>query len=287
MVNFVVEVREVGSCGFKPRDFREGFAYAEVGLVGRGAQAVDDEDFEPFKLRPRGGGDMAAVGYVGRGAEPVAENVELSVFEGDCRTGEASRAEGAGLYGGEGEPGNSSAFLQGDFKYVGKTLFNFRESFFGSVYAYGRLSSKAPEVVYAVEVVCVGVGVEDGAEAGEPRREGLEAEFGGGVYEDFAVYALDGVFDKEGGAGSLVFGVSGGADGAAAAYDGNSVGGSGAQKREFHLRGPLYVRARPAKNRGGMSGRHSVEAAGDFKGVVSYVFYVAENIYIEDFRFHA
>ena len=73
-------------------------------------------------------------------------------------------------------------------------------------------------VVEAQDVVGVGVGVEDGVDAGDAGAQGLGAEIGRGVDEDI----LAGVLHQHGGAEAVIARIGGGAGGAAAADGGDS-----------------------------------------------------------------
>jgi hypothetical protein len=183
---FVGEMREDGFPGGYAADFFDSLAYAEVGGVGREAQGADDEDVQVFEQGAGGFGYAAAIRQVGHASDSVAVNVQFAVLDRDGGDGNAVDGKISRFNGVQVKMGYAASDLFERFEDIRKAPPDFIEALRRSVNGDGFFVTEGAKVVDAVQVVGVGVGVENGVNGTDAFAKRLDPQFGGGVDEDGA-----------------------------------------------------------------------------------------------------
>ena len=228
-------VAEMGEPSFLGLDFfgeGEGFGEAHVGGVRLVAQGIDDQMADAVDLFNGEVWDDFAVAEVSDEGlmilgEKVTEDVGAAVFDGERGDGGGADLEGTGddFWGGSDVTWPAIFAIEGEFENALEIGHGFWGGVDGEIFA---AVAEGAEVIEAHDVIGMGVGEDHGVEAAEAFAEGLGAEIGAGVDHPSGFGGLE----INGGAGALVVGVSGGADGAIATNHGDALGGSCAEESE-------------------------------------------------------
>lgn len=229
MGKFVADVSEVGDLGFESGGGFEGLIDGGVGRVGFVAEGVEEEDVEILEEFERGVWDVVVVRQIGEFAEAESVNGHGAVEERDGDDGFSKEIEGSAGEGLDSEMG-AAGFLFAIGEDVLEDAADDVEGVGAAVDGdVGLLPEiKGADIVEAEDVVGVAVSEENGVEFGDAGAEGLVAEVGGGVDDDFAAP----VADPGGGAEAAVAGIGRGADGAIAGDGRDADAGAGAEDGE-------------------------------------------------------
>jgi hypothetical protein len=119
----------------------------------------------------------------------------------------------------------------GFLEYIRKTLLEFFYGFPVAVNGEGGFPAEGADIVYAVDMIRVGMGKKDRVQPLYARPYCLKAEFGPRIYDH--LFSL-GPLDIKGRPEPLVPFVGRAANRAIAAYHGDSVGSTGTEDGEFH-----------------------------------------------------
>ncbi len=182
--DLVGQMGQEGSARGEQVDDLQGSGDVKVPGMGGIAERVDNQSMDSLEERERGVRDGAAVGEICQVVYPVAGGADGSMKERHRSDSAAEEVEGE-----VDDPRIQERRVAGAFQpleNIGKGPAELMDGLGCSVAGDKPFVDivKAAEVIYAVDVVGMGMSEEDRVDGAYPFAEHLPAEIGGGVQED-------------------------------------------------------------------------------------------------------